>query len=90
MLNVFTLANGRLFQEEIESHEALAHVRPVWVDLDAPSEEEKGWITEHFGLTIPSDAVDDDLEDRRDHEHVDRPARRERTRRLLCFLSPQV
>ena len=63
MLNVFTLANGRLFQEEIESHEALAHVNPVWVDLDAPTEEEKGWIAEHFGLTIPSDAVDDDLEE---------------------------
>ncbi len=30
MLNVFTLANGRLFQEEIESHAALAHVQPVW------------------------------------------------------------
>jgi magnesium transporter len=63
MLNVFSLANGRLFQEEIESHDALAHVQPVWVDLDAPSEAEKGWIAEHFGLTIPSDAVDDDLEE---------------------------
>ena len=63
MLNVFTLANGRLFQEEIESHEALAHVQPVWVDLDAPTVEEKGWIAEHFKLTIPSDAVDDDLEE---------------------------
>ncbi len=63
MLNVFSLANGRLFQEEIESHGALAHVQPVWVDLDAPTDEEKGWITEHFGLTIPSDAVDDDLEE---------------------------
>jgi len=63
MLNVFTLANGRLFQEEIESHRALADVRPVWVDLDAPTDEEKGWIAEHFGLTIPSDAVDDDLEE---------------------------
>ena len=63
MLNVFTLANGRLFQEEIESHAALAHVKPVWVDLDAPTDEEKGWIVEHFGLTIPSDAVDDDLEE---------------------------
>jgi magnesium transporter len=63
MLNVFTLANGRLFQEEIESHAALAHVLPVWVDLDAPTEEEKGWIVERFGLTIPSDAVDDDLEE---------------------------
>lgn len=63
MLNVFTLANGRLFQEEIESPEALAHVQPVWVDLDAPTTEEKGWIAQHFGVTIPDDAVDDDLEE---------------------------
>ncbi|MDQ6679486.1 MAG: magnesium/cobalt transporter CorA [Pseudomonadota bacterium] len=63
MLNVFSLASGRLFQEEIESQAALADANPVWVDLDAPTEEEKGWITEHFGLTIPSDAVDDDLEE---------------------------
>ena len=63
MLNVFTLANGRLFQEEIESRAALANVQPVWVDLEAPTDEEKGWIAEHFGLTIPSDAVDDDLEE---------------------------
>ena len=35
MQNVFTLVNGRLFQEEIESLAGLANVRPVWVDLDA-------------------------------------------------------
>ena len=67
MLNVFTLANGRLAQQEIESLDALAEaltrVKPVWVDLDAPTEEEKGWITQHFGVTIPADAVDDDLEE---------------------------
>ncbi len=63
MLNVFTLANGRLFQEEIESLDALGGVRPVWVDLDAPTAEEKGWIAQHFGVTIPEDAVDDDLEE---------------------------
>jgi magnesium transporter len=63
MLNVFTLANGRLFQEEIESFEALARVQPVWVDLDAPTEQEKGWIAQHFGVTIPLNAVDDDLEE---------------------------
>ncbi len=63
MLNVFSLANGRLFQEEIESHAALANVQPVWVDLDAPTAEEKGWIAQHFGVTIPDDAVDDDLEE---------------------------
>ena len=63
MLNVFTLANGRLFQEEIESLDALARVRPVWVDLESPTPEEKGWIAENYGLTIPADAVDDDLEE---------------------------
>ena len=63
MLNVFTLASGRLFQEEIDTRDALRRVQPVWVDLDAPTLEEKGWIAEHFGVTIPADAVDEDLEE---------------------------
>jgi len=63
MLNVFSLAHGRLFQEEIESRDALSNVQPVWVDLDAPTAEEKSWIAHHFGVTIPDDAVDDDLEE---------------------------
>ena len=63
MLNVFTLAAGRLFQEEIESLDALAHVQPIWVDLEEPTPQEKGWIAQHFGVTIPEDAVDDDLEE---------------------------
>ncbi|MDI4634822.1 magnesium/cobalt transporter CorA [Pelomonas sp. V22] len=67
MLNVFTLDNGRLkgglFQEEIESPEALAQSQPVWVDLENPSSEEKGWIRDRFGLTIPENIVDDDLEE---------------------------
>jgi len=63
MLNVFTLANGRLFQEEIDSLEALDHVHPVWVDLEAPSDDEKHWVEARFKLAIPKDAVDDDLEE---------------------------
>ena len=63
MLNVFSLANGRLFQEEIESLAELAQAQPVWVDLESPTAEEKSWITQHFELTIPEDAVDDDLEE---------------------------
>jgi magnesium transporter len=63
MLNVFTLANGRLFQEEIDAPEALAHVAPVWVDLEAPTAQEKGWIQARFDLTIPENIVDDDLEE---------------------------
>ncbi len=63
MLNVFTLAAGRLFQEEIESLDALTHVAPVWVDLESPTADEKGWITTRFGLAIPDDIVDEDLEE---------------------------
>ena len=63
MLNVFTLAQGRLVQQEIESPDTLAHEAPVWVDLEAPSPMEKGWITARFGLTIPDNIVDDDLEE---------------------------
>ena len=67
MLNVFTLDNGRLrgglYQEEIESAEDLAESRPVWVDLESPSVEEKGWIRDRFGLTIPENIVDEDLEE---------------------------
>ena len=63
MLNVFTLANGRLFQEEIESLEALARFKPIWVDLEAPTPEERRWVKQHFGLSIPEDAMDDDIEE---------------------------
>jgi magnesium transporter len=63
MLNVFTLANGRLFQEEIESLEELSRFQPVWVDLEAPTAEEKRWIKQYFGLSIPEDAMDEDIEE---------------------------
>jgi magnesium transporter len=63
MLNVFTLANGRLVQLEVDGPAALAGVQPVWVDLDDPTAEEKGWVRGRFALEIPLDAVDEDLEE---------------------------
>ncbi|HMW24345.1 MAG TPA: magnesium/cobalt transporter CorA [Burkholderiaceae bacterium] len=63
MLNVFTLANGRLTQQEIDDPTTLAIVEPVWVDLEAPTPAEKGWVQARFGLTIPDDIVDEDLEE---------------------------
>jgi len=63
MLNVFTLAQGRLIQEEINSPDDLSPVAPVWVDLEAPTPTEKGWIAGRFGLVIPDNIVDDDLEE---------------------------
>ncbi|MCM5679235.1 magnesium/cobalt transporter CorA [Schlegelella sp. S2-27] len=63
MLNVFTLSNGRLYQEEIDRPESLARVQPVWVDLESPTPEEKGWISGRFGLQIPEDVTSEDLEE---------------------------
>ena len=63
MLNIFTLANGRLCQEEIESLEELSKFRPIWVDLESPTLEEKQWVTQYYGLSIPADAMDEDIEE---------------------------
>jgi magnesium transporter len=68
MLNVFTLDSGklkgRLFQEEIESREDLVQAgQPVWVDLQSPTAEEKRWVVERYGVTLPEGTVDDDLEE---------------------------
>src|SRR2546421_2212861 len=58
MLNIFTLVNGRLFQEEIDSLEELSKFQPIWVDLESPTLEEKRWVKQYFGLSIPEDAMD--------------------------------
>ena len=63
MLNIFSLANGRLFQEEISSQKELSQFRPIWVDLESPTLEEKRWISQHFGVHIPEDAMDEDIEE---------------------------
>ena len=63
MLNVFTLVNGRLFQEEIESLEELSKFQPIWVDLESPTPEEKQWVRQYFGLLIPDDVMDEDIEE---------------------------
>jgi magnesium transporter len=63
MLNIFTLANGRLFQEEIESLEELSKFQPIWVDLESPTIDEKRWIKQYYGLSIPDDAMDEDIEE---------------------------
>ncbi len=63
MINIFTLSNGRLFQEEIESLEELSKFQPIWVDLESPTIEEKRWIKQYYGLSIPDDAMDEDIEE---------------------------
>ena len=52
-----------LCQEEIESLEELSRFRPIWVDLESPTPDEKRWIMQYYGLSIPADAMDEDIED---------------------------
>ncbi len=65
MLNIFSIDNGRLAGVAPEAFDApdAATLRPIWVDLEDPSAEDKAWVEAHFGLVIPEDAVDDDLEE---------------------------
>ena len=51
------------FDHEIESLEELSRFQPIWVDLESPTLEEKRWINQHFGLLIPEDAMDEDIEE---------------------------
>ena len=50
MLNIFTLEHGRLVNilpDEIQNR------KPIWVDIIAPSEEERTWVTTTFAITLP-------------------------------------
>ncbi|MBB5203018.1 magnesium transporter [Inhella inkyongensis] len=66
MLNIYSLDSGRLAglpPEAFDLEGAEQRLKPIWVDLEAPTAEDKDWVQSHFGLTIPEDAVDDDLEE---------------------------
>jgi magnesium transporter len=63
MLNAFELQNGRLRQIPVNSREDLAMTKPIWVDLVAPSREERKWIEDIFGLRLPDAGALTDLEE---------------------------
>lgn len=50
MIKIFTLENGRLVG--IESNEIAARI-PIWIDIIAPSEEERDWVNTTFSITLP-------------------------------------
>jgi len=63
MLNAFELNNGRMRQIPVENREDLAATKPIWVDLIAPSELERQWVEEIFGLVLPETDDITDLEE---------------------------
>ncbi len=52
MLNTFTLSNGRLSQIHLEQND-LRSGHPIWIDLVAPSDEERQRVEQTFDLTLP-------------------------------------
>ena len=62
MLNAFELHNGRLRQIPVESRDELAALKPIWIDLVAPTEKVRAWVGEHFGLELPDPDELTDLE----------------------------
>ena len=55
MINVFELDNGRLRQVIVNSKSDLERVTPIWVDLTAPTDEEREWIRSVYGVTMPDE-----------------------------------
>jgi magnesium transporter len=61
-LNAFDLHEGRLRQLPIGNRSDLANIKPIWVDLVAPSAETRYWVGQYFGLQLPDPESLTDLE----------------------------
>jgi len=53
MLNAFELKNGRLTQVQISTRADLDAVKPIWVDLVAPTHAVRDWVGRYFGVDLP-------------------------------------
>ena len=62
MLNAFELQDGRLRQIQVDTPEDLIKATPIWVDLVAPSDEERTWVGKIYGLDLPDPEDHTDLE----------------------------
>jgi magnesium transporter len=62
MIRVFDLHEGRLRQIPIETREDLAKVKPVWIDLVRPEDEQLAWAKDIFGVELPNPKELTDLE----------------------------
>ena len=61
-LNAFELHDGRLRQVKVTNKADFANLKPIWVDLVAPSAEMRFWVGEFFGLDLPDPDSLTDLE----------------------------
>lgn len=62
MVNAFSLQDGRLKQFTVERASDFAKIKPIWIDLVAPTPRVREWVGKQFGLEIPDPADLTDLE----------------------------
>lgn len=62
MINAFEVLNGRLRQTHIASQEDLAQVKPIWIDIDSPTEAERDWVRAVLHTEIPEEDEVGDIE----------------------------
>lgn len=53
MLNVFVLREGRLTQVPVATKSDFLRIKPVWVDLVAPTPGLRAWVGDYFGIALP-------------------------------------
>jgi magnesium transporter len=61
-INAFELRNGRLSQIVIEGPKDLNNIKPIWVDLVAPTTEIRNWVGTFFDVQLPDPGSLTDLE----------------------------
>ena len=61
-INAYELVNGLLSKVNITCREDLKKIKPIWVDLLAPSKAQRVLIGQHYGLDLPDPNELTDLE----------------------------
>lgn len=61
-ITAFELRDGRLRQIAVSGPEDLQNVKPIWVDLIAPTKKIRGWISTMFDVDLPDPGSLTDLE----------------------------
>jgi magnesium transporter len=61
-IRMFELVGGRLREIGASTREEMARAKPIWIDMIAPTFEERIWIGEIFGIELPDPERLGDLE----------------------------
>ncbi len=62
MVTAFELRNGRLSQINVHTPYDLKLLKPIWIDLVAPTPEIRTWVGRFFGVELPNPSNLTDLE----------------------------